>query len=183
MSNPVAATMSDRASKLAKVGKLRRTLPHMSQSALAAMLKTAKNEPLSDITTRAAVRLSRDVITNTRTPYGQVLQQVPLPKATGGVWMLDVASMWAVLYTVAKSSVNFAQLLVDTVSRIGPPRLDAPWRIAMYTDEVDPGDPVSRRHGRKVQACYWSILEFGAAALSNEDVWFVSCTAGSDMVH
>ena len=123
-----------------------------------------------------------DSLADKSTPYGHVLQHVPLPCTDGKVWMLVVQAFWPALYTVAKQSAGFAALIRSQLQRVGPPTLSKPWRLVLYTDEVDPGDPLSPEHGRKVQACYWSIMEFGAAALSEEDAWFTAFTARTKKV-
>jgi len=155
----------------------------MSQSALTAILREAKKMPLPDISRRDDIRLARNMLGETMTPYGLVLQQVPLPYVEGGkVWLLDVAAFWPMLYVIANRSLPFARLVRSTIDRLGPSTPIAPWRMALYTDEVDPGDQISGYHARKMQAVYWSLLEFGAAALSHESCWFTACCARSKEV-
>ena len=45
--------------------------------------------------------------------------------------------------------------------------------LAIYTDEVDPGAALAHVHRRKSQVAYFSFLELGLHALSNEDAWFI----------
>ena len=39
----------------------------------------------------------------------------------------------------------------------------------MYADEIVPGNIVAYRQSRKMWCIYWTFLEFGPSALSNED--------------
>ena len=54
--------------------------------------------------------------------------------------------------------------------RSATPRVDAPWRIIVYFDEVLPGNIMNHKGAREMWACYWSFVNFGSAALAHEDV-------------
>ena len=60
----------------------------------------------------------------------------------------------------------------------GQPRL----RIVQYTDEVTPGRELISYNDKKIWVLYWSFLEFGPAALANEDAWFTGAVVRSHMV-
>ena len=47
----------------------------------------------------------------------------------------------------------------------------SPWRVALYADEVVPGNQLSVHNARKVWVIYFSFLELGARHLSNELAW------------
>ena len=36
---------------------------------------------------------------------------------------------------------------------------------------------------RRMEAIYWSVLEFGPERLANESYWFTLCTIRSELVH
>ena len=163
-----------RAAKQARVGRLRRELPHISQSALIAILKEAQREPLPNVIRRDEIRLARDEIANTETPYGKVHQQIPLVTKNGTIWLLCAQAPWAMLYVAAGRSLALARLIHATIQRHGQPSPARPWRLVTYTDEVDPSDSIAGEHSRKFQALYWSILDFGVAALSHEETWFTA---------
>jgi hypothetical protein len=73
-------------------------------------------------------------------------------------------------------------LIKQTLQRSGPPTPSRPWKLCLYSDEVDPGDPLLGKHARKFQACFWSIIDFGATALSHEELWFTVCVVRSTIV-
>ena len=174
--------MDDRPTKLAKVAALRGRLPHISQSAFVAMLAAAQEPELPCVTRRQDVRDARSAIAQRQTPYGRVHQQLPLPRVGGGVVLLEVQSPWAMLSEMCSVSPCLCLLIRQTLQRTGMPTPDRPWRAVLYSDEVDPGDPLLGKHGREFQACYWSILDLGAAALSHEELWWTVCTPRSRIV-
>ena len=45
-------------------------------------------------------------------------------------------------------------------------------KIIEYTDEIVPGRELIKNNDKKIWILYWSFLDFGPAALSNEDAWF-----------
>ena len=180
---PFDVVMEDRATKIARVGLLRRRPPHMSQSALAAILTEAKREPLPLVTRRDDLRMACNAIADLVTPYGRVHQQIPLAKLPGTVWLVEIASVAPMLYMTAASSAWFSRIISETIARQGQPTPQHPWGVVLYIDEVDPSDALAGVHGRKFQACYWSILELGAAALCHEELWFTMCTARSNEVN
>lgn len=55
-------------------------------------------------------------------------------------------------------------------------------RIVQYTDEVTPGRGLISYNDKKIWVLYWSFLEFGPAALANEDAWFTGAVVRSHMV-
>jgi len=63
-----------------------------------------------------------------------------------------------------------------------PPTIEKPWSLVIYADEVVPGNALSRANLRKVWVAYWSFLELGMAALSQEDAWMCILVLRSDVV-
>ena len=56
-----------------------------------------------------------------------------------------------------------------------------PLTLCLYADEVLPGNPLAVTTDRKLWCFYWTVLEFGSAALSNEDMQ--TCMHGHMHVH
>jgi len=52
----------------------------------------------------------------------------------------------------------------------------------VYSDEVTPGNQLKPNNLKKTQAVYWSIFEFGAAALADEEAWFEIAVMRSSVV-
>ncbi|CAE8734286.1 unnamed protein product [Polarella glacialis] len=59
---------------------------------------------------------------------------------------------------------------MDTL-RKHPNSPDQPWALAVYCDEVVPGNVISHDHKRKVWVGYAAFLEFGQINLSREEAW------------
>ena len=74
-------------------------------------------------------------------------------------------------YSAAAHSDEFAEIL-QLAHRDRLSTRDCRWHVIMYNDAVECGNPLAYKHRRKIESVYWSILEFGPTALSNELVWF-----------
>lgn len=157
--------MADRPAKLAKLCDLRCRVPFVSQSALAGILQLARQGELPDTCRRQDIRASRDVAVQQQTPYGPLHQQI---KVMPGNIELEVQHPFAMLYHCSLKSAALSKLIAATAEK-QPPTLMDPWHLVLYADEILPGNQLAYKHSRKFWGIYWSILEFGAAALSDED--------------
>ena len=166
--------------KLQRVERLRRTLPHMSASAFAAVLKEFWDDPIEPLH-RNTIRKARDEMMMEATPYGPILNNLRLDRKGGGTSTINIADPFAMLYTLVKQCHGFSSLLQYALRR-HPPSYDAQWRVLVYSDEVIPGNQLSLHNLRKVWVLYWSFLEFGAAVLSMEDAWLCLAVVESDHV-
>ena len=166
--------MDERPSKLARVQSLRSRLPFISQSALSTLLKIAKDTPLPDASiSRQSIGRARDSGVLHRTPYGTLHRQVSVSMSEGADETLEVQSPPAMLYHVCNTSIAFSEL-IESAAATRPPSVVSPWTLVLYTDEILPGNQLSYKGARKMWGFYWTILELGTAALSNEEratVW------------
>ena len=64
---------------LRPLGALRARLPHISQSALAPVLREARNTDLTKLAGRKDIRSASDLLENMPTPYGTVHQTFEFP--------------------------------------------------------------------------------------------------------
>jgi hypothetical protein len=78
----------------------------------------------------------------------------------------------AMLWQAVREGGAFATLLRDAL-RNRMPSMEDPWRLALYADEVTPGNVVSPDNKRKAWAAYWAILDIAPQALHDENAWFV----------
>lgn len=160
--------MAERPSKLARIQRLRDRLPHVSQSALASILAIAANEELPT-GSRKDIREGRNAAAQEGTPYGPLHQELQLKALDGTCLHKELQHPAAMLFRVCETSEAFRHL-VAKAALVSPPSLANPWRIVLYMDEVLPGNQLAYSHERKMWAVYWSVLEFGSAALSDEDL-------------
>jgi len=165
-----------RHAKLQKLNAFRCSLPHVSQSALSALLSKAKNG-LPELTARRDIREARDLCTITNTPYGMLIQSITCVGHCGVDVDVDIVNPLALLH-VASTTKYFGKLLQDTFAS-HPCTLAAPWKLILYLDEAKPGSQFKQDNKRVLQNVYWSFLEFGAAALSKEDFWLEAGTIRS----
>ena len=76
-----------------------------------------------------------------------------------------------VLWVAARDCCQFSSFLLARLQD-HPSTPDNPWTLLIYSDEVTPGNPLATMNNRKFHAVYWSFLELGRNALSNEEGWF-----------
>ena len=155
--------MAARAEKSNRIGALRARMPHMSQAAYSAMLEAGKNGELDGLhgaLRRAEVRRSRDAVSQTQTIYGALHQEIQLSDDLT-MEVCAPAAMLAHASTLGPIRRLLERALASTESR----RLN----LILYADEVTPGNNLAHKHARKTWAWYWSVQEFGPAALASED--------------
>jgi hypothetical protein len=57
-----------------------------------------------------------------------------------------------------------------------------PWHVAIYTDEIVPGNPLAQQNHRKAWAWYVSFLEFGAELLCHAEYWMPVAVIRNEVV-
>ena len=171
----------ERPSKVARLASLRARLPYVSQSALAAVLKIAERESLPSGSRRDIGR-SRDAVVEETTPYGPLHAKVPVPLlAAGDNFELEIQHPFAMLYYMCTKSADLSALVRSTYTQKVPTVAD-PWHLIIYSDEILPGNQLAYKNDRKMWGVYWSILEFGSAALADEEAWFEFCMCRRNIV-
>jgi hypothetical protein len=140
---------------------LRANIPFVSQSALMAILRIAQVKDLPKIGRRADAREARDKFIGTKTPYGPIHQVVPDKFGRRFEVQHPFAMMWLLCHT--------SLAMTNLMKSLPPSSSSKPLSLVFYCDEVTPGNQLSYRNMRKVWAFFYSILQFGVAALSCED--------------
>ena len=150
--------------------EMRRKIPHVSNSAMAAFIKYAQENDLSThVANKRSLKRDRDMCLED-TPFGPMLITVPLasksPPRSIGMVMVNPMSF---LYTAVNQPGGFSDRF-NALWRSNPSTPESPWRLVLYADEVVPGNQLSVVNKRKVWVFYFSFLEFGRQ-LSDENVW------------
>ena len=158
---------SDRPTKLAKLQSLRKRLPHISQSALAQLLRVAAQEELPACGGRSDVRAARDSLGSLVTPYGAVHQRARVHTTSDTMLDIEVQHPLAMLYHSCSTSPSLSGLLKQAIAAKAPTRT-SPWRLVLYLDEIGPGNQLAYRNFRRMYGFYWTLWEFGSAALADE---------------
>ena len=130
------------------------------------------------------------------TPYGNLIKEIQLPvEAEPGVepemLMLKYVCPFAYLCQLCQVCQGFVGFLKEHVSmnaskfraqhREGAepygaePFRDPPARIAIYLDEVTPGNVHRPDKGRCYTAVYWTFMDFPSWFLNNMGGWFTFC--------
>ena len=171
--------MSDaRTAKLRRLDGFRRRVPHVTGSALDAICRDIATHGMPELHSRQHQSEARNLVVRTPTPHGAIHQTITLE---GVADALDVAHPLAMLWHVFAHCSAWRALMIKKHSE-QPSSVERPWRLVLYTDEVTPGAVLATQPTRKSQACYYSFLELGHAALSMEDVWFCVAVIRSSIV-
>ena len=172
--------MADRAHKLRRLERLRRRVPHVSASALSAILNEVQLE-MPELSSRHAIREARNAALDGDTPYGSIFTVIVLTSPTGD-HHFDIVNPFALMYYCFLNCDAF-RAAMDAALALRPSTHDEPWRLVFYCDEVTPGNQLAQDNLRKLWAFYFSFMEFGAAILSQEDAWFCLASIRSSRVN
>ena len=82
----------------------------------------------------------------------------------------------AMLWVCCEESNEFKTFFSSVLEK--QPRL----KIVQYSDEVTPGRELVSYNDKKIWVLYWSFMDFGPAALANEDAWFTGVIVRSHIV-
>ena len=97
--------------------------------------------------------------------FEKVIQLIACKTKKGGTIKLPFLDPLAILWVACKDYPEFASAFA---SILHGQRLI----IIGYTDEIVPGRELIKKNDKTIWISYWSFLDFGPAALSNEDAWF-----------
>lgn len=172
----------ERSAKRRRLTSMRRSLPHMSASALAAVLAEIHEHGLPERISRWDIGKATQELMEEPTPYGPLLQSIELVSTSGKPMQLQVANFLALLSKAFAGGGGFTAMLQKRLD-LHPCSPDRPWKLALYADEVVPGNPLSNENRRKIWVVYVSFLELGPAILSQEDSWFCLATLRSREVN
>ena len=156
--------------RLTHTNEVKRQLPHMSANAFAQVVEFAKENDLSQVSSRRSDLPAGRDLSLEATPFGETLVEVELfgtpPYANLKVHMVHPLSYTWLAY---KKGGGFYSALNKALLE-NPCTLEKPWRLVLYSDEVVPGNQLTVQNTRKVWVIYWSFLEFHYN-LSDEDAW------------
>ena len=160
---------NEQPNKLRRLATLKNTVPYVSQSALCAVISYVSEHGAPDTVNRKQLRKSMDAVAIQETLYGQLIKPIELTcKAPPhGAISFDPTCSFGMLHCTAKTK-HFGELLQAT-ARKKPPSLLQPWRLVIYCDEVTPRQALKAVNDRMLQCIYYTLLEFGSAALAKED--------------
>ena len=171
----------ERPAKLRRLDAFRRSVPHVTATALATILTHALLGVPELGMSRHSLRHARDNTLSEATPYGTLMTSAQLERVDGTFHTLHFVDPFVHLYLAVKKSRGLTNLLVNQL-RAKPCTQADPWCLVLYSDEVVPGNQLSAHNMRKVWAMYWSIIELGHAFLADEDGWFCTVSERTENV-
>ena len=165
-------TTDSRTKRLRALDKYRRSLPHVSQSALSAIVQEAKLGNIPDNVSRRLLYAAQQQVLKTSTIYGTVGQTLLLTPSAGGTEPVAIPIVYLPsLLRFAFSECKALRLFLMERHRLHPSSCTKPWRLLIYADEYNPGLDLVARHARKQWMVYAAFLEYGADALQREAAW------------
>ena len=119
--------------------------------------------PGSDRTIRRRLQDGQAAHAMQSTPYGSVLQKVPLPLAKLPQW--EICHPLAYISHLSSISASFAKLMVESSTP------GIPMRLILYIDEICPGNPLRPEKSRTLQAVYWAFVDWPQHVLQRTALW------------
>ena len=145
---------------------------HLSARGLESVLMKVHREGLPESgLSRQTIQRSREQLSRDTTPYVTLLQSVQVNHAQQGLVNLPVQAPLPILYNTISTSAAFSDA-VEKALVAKPPTAADPWRLVVYGDEITCGQTLRVDNKRKVEGVYWSIMDLGSLALSQEHSWF-----------
>ena len=151
---------------------MRRSIPHISASALAAVLQDVQKFGNVDLHQRKHIRESTEKEAKWNA-YGPRFHELTL------VGFEQPIQVIAVNVLTFNQGGGWANLMMNLMQQ-SPPSPSNKYGLAIYSNEVVPGNTVSPDSLRKNLVIYASIIQFGPVALSPEASWLtIGCCRSS----
>ena len=142
----------------------------VSQSGLVAVLKHVRDHGLPDSISRRAVKRERDKALPADTACGPLWMSVRIEMCNGAHKEFPVLSPMAMLSLQAAECAGFAEFLWGKLQQHRNSQSNM-WDLAVYMDEISPGNALKVSNERKLVSFYWSVCQF-EDALGAEPLWF-----------
>lgn len=169
-----------RQQKLQKLDDFKRKLPHVSASALAAILKEVKEDGPPELGTRKQIKeATQNALSNDA--YGPMISCAEVTLVNGATQKICFVNPLTLLATAVGQDGAFSILLKESMEKHDC-SFDAPFKILLYADEVVAGNPLAHTTGRKVWVFYMSLLDLGPLMLQKEQAWFTVMVQRSSTV-
>ena len=143
---------------------------YVTQSGLISILKKVREHGLPDNLSRRSVKRTRDSALPTTTLGGPFWTEVEIELVNGRTKKYPMLAPMSMLSHLCSECDGFATFFARQLQR-HPVSESSAWQLAIYSDEILPGNALKPNNERKLLAIYWSCLEFDEAC-SDEDMWF-----------
>ena len=143
-----------RQSKARRLMEMRRELPHMSASAVAAILAYHKNHATDDLpSTRQSIQ-DATLQSLPDTPYGKMMIKSSLVLKNGQSRDVHIVNPFGYLYQAFNQGGGFYKMFRRKIEQ-HPCSPSQPWRLAFYGDEIVPGNELNPENNRKLEKNKW----------------------------
>ena len=150
---------------------------NISVSALVRVLRQVREAGLPPTISDSSLVRQREALVSESTSFGALIQHVDAEAHDGSQIRIPVQHPLAFLEVACRKSQVFAEQIGRLLNRT-----ENVVRIALYSDEITPGNVIAADNRRRLQVVYWSLLDYDALVLSQEDAWYVMCTIRSTVV-
>ena len=140
---------------------------YVSQSGVIAVLKAVREHGLPEAISRQSLKRVRVSALPKDTPLGPLFREVEATTHTNDTMKIPSVSPLPVLWHLVRSCPSFSEWFWEKAQNSN---ISTPLRIALYCDEVLPGDALKATNHRKMVCWYWTILEYGHHC-SCEELW------------
>ena len=147
----------------------------VSDSALAKILANLRAKPIQEKVSRQDC--SRAVQDGCR----DLLVSVQVPLASGGEVTWKFLSPQRLVQKCLGRSAGVAAIYREALRR-HPNSSDRPWGMALYFDELTPGNVLRPDNKRKTMAVYMSFVQLGHEALARTEMWFTIAVARTTLI-
>lgn len=177
----MSMSSSSRPRQLVRLERLRRGVPFVSKTALAAILEDCHESGVPEVRNTKAMMQAEEAVLESFNAYGPLIYSRNAVKTDGTCEPILLVNLLSYLQGLFQQGGSYKELLLKTF-REKPSTPEKPWRLALYADELTPDNPVGHIQRRKSWAIYTSFLDFGPAALQNENAWLVNNLARTSTV-
>lgn len=153
---------------------------YISHSGLIATLKSVKENGLPDSISRRTLKRARQEEIGGSTPFGDLITHISLDLIDGSVKQFPVVHPLALFWMVLQKCDAFRGWFLELLQS-KPSNLNNMWRVALYNDEVLPGNPLKVSNERKIMGFYWSWMEYGNF-IHQECMWYHLCAIRSSHI-
>ena len=163
------SSKDERPLKLQRLDEFKRKVPHVSASALSAILNEIKESGVPELGNRKQIMEATQGALSC-TSYGPLIQTAVLNKLDGSKQQVCFVNPLSLLAAAALQGGSYSNLLRQTMNDKGC-SFEKPFSVMLYCDEIVAGNPLAHTTSRKVWAFYMSILELGPLMLQKEQAW------------
>ena len=170
-----------REAQLVQLETFRRSLPHVSGSALSCILQEIEEQGVPTLKQRKHFQQARDYLLSKYNSYGPILTSISLECVNGSTIQIPCANFLSLLDACYRDESSMIGLLQQTANRHHPSAV-TPWHLIAYNDEIVAGNPLGADTTRKMQLVYFSFAELGPIQLAREESWLCRLAIRSSLI-